>query len=1274
MHPFFAAGGISPGQKRFEKKLPPISAAPSTPASSPLEASETTTPIAIGKSHSTTSPFSQSQALALRMLTFGARTTHISPSVRLENDFLRTMKQTPSPAEKALLAEMLGRAGSINAVPHLIKLMDEKEDVEVRTSAAAALAHIGSSTNKNSFTTTELTDALLDTYQQRKGKMTERIANPASELCYEKKLQECETRQKLMDEIKTLVLGVSQLNVVRGRTALNEEYRKTLALTQMKETEVKEMIRATELAEEQFHKELEKRFQKPVKEILKSLPKKELEELQKKVMVKKPDGQTINLLEALQQITLLQEQQEQFASQLLLGLMEALSLHNDREANTSIKLALSSNHPDVKARSLEILSERNGLNYNTDVYPNLHSRDNIIRQAALQALLASPEQSAKQKTLELISPDAFFKVTGGLTRGSMAQYSNFLATIAEHGDDYVHALTKRALHADYDLETRQISLLVLGMMVTPPAVKGLSPETITQAATAIKVLALAAPVRSPQERDKLALTATQLWVQMGDVNAIPVAIQLADSKDHKLTGKDEERLLSSVLRVLQEDSKSKSKEKAESELQTRLLDVMKTSNNPLLSAEGEKEIRSGLREDKWLSRINPKDPEEFADENDGVDADARLVDQLQSELPELRPVLTRLAESDKSNLSQMMAFRILGLLEDKKSVKYLIDRVKNPIQSKLDWKSDISYNGDPAITGANLRLNALAALGDIGDAKALDVMLDAMEDPILKNQVLEPLGKLAKDANENASDTRLNKVRNKLRKVLETPNTSRAMRAVRINAANTLYKFKGGVDIIKDFATQSTDPNFRRHALSALLSNNHGVEEEHPDHGIVKDLIYPGLGVEKLHARGITGKGVELAIIDGGYVDHTNEEGFQDRVKLPAQADDPESSHPTMVMSTAAANGKLKGVAPDAVAYSDKWPDFSAKDPMEVYKKIIEGKLRGENNIRVINNSWGFSSQNAILHKDIREILKQYKNVVNLAEKAGIQIVFAAGNEGEEPGLPKLGTLSVFGMDVDKLTSEEKKDLNYVLDKVIMVGAINTQGSDKRANHRMAEFSSMGDHLNRRLSPTVVAPGADMMVYGWDKHKGNPKQLVNGTSFASPYVTGLLTLMYQANPKLSPAESREILKKTANKLTGVPVTQQGYGEVNPEAAVRMAENYHKSAATKRKNEEEQPAPPPPSTSPDSENASSATNKQRRLRQAGLFENLGNVDIDTLTLADKLRQARSMQPARSLAYRSKANLLGLGRIPSKSSKKVLSRLPEGWSRMNPPNSPSLVIIR
>jgi len=228
--------------------------------------------------------------------------------------------------------------------------------------------------------------------------------------------------------------------------------------------------------------------------------------------------------------------------------------------------------------------------------------------------------------------------------------------------------------------------------------------------------------------------------------------------------------------------------------------------------------------------------------------------------------------------------------------------------------------------------------------------------------------------------------------------------------------------------------------------------------------------------------------------------------------------------------------------------------------KIIEGKLRGENNIRVINNSWGLTDQNVIVFKEIRDMLKQFKQVVDMAEKAGIQMVFAAGNEGEAIGIPKLGTLSLFGMDIDKMTAEEKTDLDYILDKVILVGASNTEGVEDRSRHKVGGFSSIGDSLNSKMKPTVVAPGVDMMVYSWKDKGGNPKELVNGTSFASPYVAGLVTLLVQANPKLIPAEIRDILKKTAVKLKDVPETYQGHGEVSPDAAVVMAKDYGMKAS------------------------------------------------------------------------------------------------------------------
>lgn len=1111
--------------------------------------------------------FEARHADALKVLTFAGSRFTPAPHLHIEHEFITTLTDSQNVEEKAATAEILGRAKSINALPQLIKLLDAKEDVEVRTAAVRALARIGCATDKNSFTRTQITDTLMNAYQARKAEMGKRLMQPPGS-SFDAKVKEAEERQALLGEIKALAIAISELNVTQGRALLQEDYKKSLAIAEQTTAMSQDMIRAVQMAEEELGRRLQKQYKKPVDEILPQMPPAELNRLRKDVKLS-VDGQEIDLNQALGAVFLLKGQQL-FASELLLGIMEGLSRHQDSEVNASLKLGLSSSHPVVKAKSLRILAERNGVSYNADVYPNLNAADPMVRQAAIEALLASPEQAARQKALELVMPKAFFDVAGGkLSLDSLGQYTDFLGKIADRGDEYVQALSKRALNSDYDIETRQIAMLVLGMMTEEPAVRNVSPSTVKQVQATIRAIANDPPARTPKERDALIITATQAWVEQKDPQAIANAIVLANSRQIRLTSKDRENLLNAVVGVLQQEA-DRTGETKQLRLKYRILNVMMDANNPLLSEQVHGELTKGLKKDPVEAMVAPDKPSMFASKNRNARIDSGLIESLQGVNDQLRPFLTKLLENDESIKTQMLASRIIGLLRDKMMADYLVNKVRDPLKGQIDWDSDKSYDGNPSIDGANIRLNALMALGQMGDAKGLDVMLDALDDPTLREYVLEPLGQIAKDVSAKADDATLDRARKRIVKVMQSPDTSRAFRATRIAAANTLFEYKGGVDAIKAYANGTSDPNFKRQALSALLSHDYATDPSHPDYNLVKYMIYPGLGVERLHAAGVTGKGVEMAIVDGGYVDKTNTEGFQDRVKLPANAGSPEHYHPTMVMSTAAGNGKLKGVAPDAVAYSDKWPDFDGADPMEVYKKIIEGKIRGENNVRVINNSWGFSNQNVLVFKEIRDILKQFKQVVDLAEKAGIQIVFAAGNDGENPGIPKIGTLSLFGLDVDKLTADEKKDLNYILDKVILVGAANTEGNEDQKNHKIADFSSIGDPLNNKLVPTVVAPGVDMMCYGWNENGGNPKELVNGTSFASPYVSGLIALMVQKNPKLTPANIREILTKTAVKLPDVPETLQGAGEVNPEAAVKMAQNFGRKPRVRKTDETQAP--------------------------------------------------------------------------------------------------------
>ncbi len=65
-------------------------------------------------------------------------------------------------------------------------------------------------------------------------------------------------------------------------------------------------------------------------------------------------------------------------------------------------------------------------------------------------------------------------------------------------------------------------------------------------------------------------------------------------------------------------------------------------------------------------------------------------------------------------------------------------------------------------------------------------------------------------------------------------------------------------------------------------------------------------------------------------------------------------------------------------------------------------------------------------------------------------------------------------------------------------------------------------------------------------------QHVDGTSVSAAIVSGLATQMVHANPNLSPAELRTLLRETALPLYHLPAEQAGNGLVQPAAAVSLA--------------------------------------------------------------------------------------------------------------------------
>jgi subtilisin family serine protease len=152
--------------------------------------------------------------------------------------------------------------------------------------------------------------------------------------------------------------------------------------------------------------------------------------------------------------------------------------------------------------------------------------------------------------------------------------------------------------------------------------------------------------------------------------------------------------------------------------------------------------------------------------------------------------------------------------------------------------------------------------------------------------------------------------------------------------------------------------------------------------------------------------------------------------------------------------------------------------------------------------------------------------VVNELVDLGVVVVCAAGNEG------------YYGFRTINSPASAKK--------AIAVGATSYNSST------IAGFSSkgpvgFGDNIT--VKPDVVAPGVSI----WSTVPPDGYTLMSGTSMATPHVSGVVALMLQANPNLTPEDVKEILAKTAVDLGEEGKDNvYGYGLVNAYYAVLNA--------------------------------------------------------------------------------------------------------------------------
>ena len=266
------------------------------------------------------------------------------------------------------------------------------------------------------------------------------------------------------------------------------------------------------------------------------------------------------------------------------------------------------------------------------------------------------------------------------------------------------------------------------------------------------------------------------------------------------------------------------------------------------------------------------------------------------------------------------------------------------------------------------------------------------------------------------------------------------------------------------------------------------------------------------------------------------------------------NQHGTACMGMAAATGidangeqtGFYGSAPDATLVDVRIGTDAGAGPFENYvleQEFYESAMNGlqwiidnkdtqwvdaadesEYGIDIISLSWGITSHEGG-GSDGEDM---HSRILNEAMEAGIVVSVAAGNDGpDNDGLSGMGSSNL----------------------AITVGATDDVNTVNREDDTIAGYSSRGPRRDNgdsnplnELKPEITAPGTNIIqaegcvssglcnnFLGGDAADNGYTGRGSGTSYATPAVTGIIALMLEANPDLSPAEVKEILKLTAER-------------------------------------------------------------------------------------------------------------------------------------------------
>ena len=344
--------------------------------------------------------------------------------------------------------------------------------------------------------------------------------------------------------------------------------------------------------------------------------------------------------------------------------------------------------------------------------------------------------------------------------------------------------------------------------------------------------------------------------------------------------------------------------------------------------------------------------------------------------------------------------------------------------------------------------------------------------------------------------------------------------------------------------------------VSLSANNSKGLIQSSltPQNAPRNSQIPAQIGANELHKVGVTGKGVTVAIIDSGLGQFSalnqNTLGLERRItvvnSLGEDASDTQDlnghgSHMASILADStsifdqygAPTGAHSGVAPDVdlvmIKAFDEKGEASYSSVLQGIEYAIEN--RDSLNIRVLNVAFSFPATSFYWEDPINQALMR-------AWDNGITVIAPAGNGGNEHmtvGVPGNNpyVITVGAMDDNRTPVDSSDDI-------------------------VASFSSYGPTVEGFMKPEVLAPGTN--VRGFVSQNSlladkNGTSGISGTSQATAVAAGVVALMIQQDPSLTPNEikcrlmsSASQARKQNGELAFSPFAQ-GAGLINASAAI-----------------------------------------------------------------------------------------------------------------------------